>query len=281
MKKAKLAQMLAVALTLTVSVGCSGSSNKSVKSASSTPLVTGTTPVTGTPDTGTPVASTPSKGLETVIDDTAAVLKSEGDGIVDVGRIISELDLPLVGKVDLPLVGGVTDGLGNVVSNVGDGVNSLATGLSDGLGAITTNDNAIGTTLAGVTGTVSETGEAVSSLKTSIDGISSLPIFAQLDASTGLLTDLGGTATTLGGTVTAVGDQLTFALTNPDGTIGGLTTELTAVVRPLFTTIDGETKAVGDALVIGPLASNLLEQVGTAVIVLGSELSKNAVLAGT
>jgi hypothetical protein len=144
------------------------------------------------------------------------------------------------------------------------------------------NDNAIGTTLAGVSGAVSETGEAVSSAGNTVESLNTLPVFAQIDESTGLLTEVGGTVDSLGGVITETGNTLTVAFTQEDGHLSGLTTELTAVVRPLVSNIGGTTQVVGEALIVGPLANNILTEAGTAVVVLGNQIGSenNAVLAG-
>jgi hypothetical protein len=97
-----------------------------------------------------------------------------------------------------------------------------------------------------------------------------------------LLTELGGSVDSLGGVVTETGETLTVAFTQEDGHLSGLTTELTAVVRPLVSNIGGTTQVVGEALVVGPIANNILTEAGTAVVVLGNDLEdeNNAVLAG-
>jgi len=70
--------------------------------------------------------------------------------------------------------------------------------------------------------------------------------------------------------------------TDEQGQLTGLTTELTGVVRPLVTNIGGATEVTGEALVVGPVANNLLTEAGTAVVVLGNDFEdeNNAVLAG-
>ncbi|WP_250636899.1 collagen-like triple helix repeat-containing protein [Marinobacterium aestuarii] len=62
-----------------------------------------------------------------------------------------------------------------------------------------------------------------------------------------------------------------------------MTTELTGVIRPLIAETEGGTQVIGQALVVGPVATSLLEQSGTAVVILGGDLANNdnAVLAST
>ncbi len=280
MEKSKLTQVLALALVLSMSAGCSGSSSKSVKSSGGGEVVGGNpgegpvdgeNPGDGPGDGGGGAEST---SVETLVDDTGGVVSSVGTNVTALGATVSQIDV--LGT------GAITSGTGDIVSNTGEAVEALGDGLSDGLGSLSENDNAIGTTLAGATGAVAETGEAVSATGNTVESLNTLPIFAQLDQSTGLLTELGGTVDSLGAVLTETGDGLTVAFTQEDGHLSGLTTELTAVVRPLVTNIGGTTQVVGEVLVVGPIANNILTEVGTAVVVLGNKIGDedNAVLAG-
>jgi hypothetical protein len=71
---------------------------------------------------------------------------------------------------------------------------------------------------------------------------------------------------------------LTFSLTDENAHLAGLTTELTAVVRPLVVNLGGITQTLGDALVVGPPASNLLQEVGGVVVMLGDDLASGDAL---
>ncbi|WP_273152795.1 collagen-like triple helix repeat-containing protein, partial [Methylophaga thiooxydans] len=259
MEKKKLTQHMILALALSMSVGCSGSSSKSVKSSSDSDMVEG----------GGGASAT---AIEKVVADTG----DTGEGVATTVRTLGAT----VSQVDLLGTGEVTSGTGEIITNVGDGVGSLATGLKDGLGALSENDNAIGTTLAGVTGTVFETGEAVSAAGNTIGSLNTLPVFSQIDEATGLLTELDGTVSSLGATVTEIGGVLSVSF--EEGALSGTTTDLTAVVRPLVTNVGGITQSLGDALVVGPVGGKLLSELGTAVVVLGNHISddENAVLAG-
>ncbi len=269
MQKTKLAQIITLGLVLSLSVGCSGSSSKSVKSSGGGDMVDGG----GGGDTGGG-GGDGSTGVETLVDDGGGIVDSVGGTVTALGGTVSQISLLGTGEV--------TSGTGEILSNTGEAVSSIGDGLSDGLGSLSDNDNAIGTTLAGVSGAVSETGEAVSSAGNTVESLNTLPVFAQIDESTGLLTEVGGTVDSLGGVITETGNTLTVAFTQEDGHLSGLTTELTAVVRPLVSNIGGTTQVVGEALIVGPLANNILTEAGTAVVVLGNQIGSdnNAVLAG-
>ncbi|MCE8026907.1 MULTISPECIES: collagen-like triple helix repeat-containing protein [Halomonadaceae] len=262
---------LAALTTAILLAGCSGTSS------SSQPLGNATGP--GSPGGGNGGTggvgdgSGGGSGLERIAQSTSEASGGLGDTIATVGDAVTQLDAPLVGAI--------TDGGGNVVIHLGDGVNTLADGIGAGLGDISENDNALGTTLAGVTGAVGHTGQAVSAAGTTVEALNTLPVFLQVDEATGLLTGLGGTVEELGGTVTATADALTLSLTDENAHLAGLTTELTAVVRPLVVDLGGITQNLGDALVVGPPASNLLQEVGGVVVMLGDDLaSGDALLAG-
>ncbi|WP_052298147.1 collagen-like triple helix repeat-containing protein [Methylophaga thiooxydans] len=269
MNRRTLSQSIIVALAVTTLVGCSGSSSRSVKSSggSDSDMVSGGSG-------GGSAAESRSAGVERVVSDSGTMTAGSATVLKAVGTSVSQ--------VDLLGTGDITSGTGEIIKNTGDGVDSVATGLKEGLGNISNNDNALGTTLAGASGLVSETGEAVSATGQTVESIKTLPVFSQLDASTGLLTQLGGTVDSLGMQITETGDVLTVLLTQEGGTISGLTTELTAVIRPVLTNSAGITQTLGDALIVGPVANDILTSTGTAVVVLGNELQgeNNAVLAG-
>lgn len=249
--RSKLTQIIGLAIALGVTTGCSGSSSKSVKSS-------------GGSDKEMVEGGGGSTAIEAMADDGGKTVSSTGKTVSTLGGTVSQLSLLNSGAV--------TSGTGDIITNTGEAVSSIGNGLSKGLGALSENDNALGTTLAGVTGAVSETGQAVSATGATVDSLNTLPVFAQLDESTGLVTELGGTVSALGGTVSQTGDTLTVSLTQEGGVISGLTTELTAVVRPLVSNVNGITQRVGDALLVGPVANDILTEVGTAVVVLGNDL---------
>lgn len=103
-----------------------------------------------------------------------------------------------------------------------------------------------------MTGAVSETDEAVISARSTIESLDTLPVFAQIDEPTGLLTALGGTVESLGAVATQTGEAL--AVSCMDGVLSGATTALTSVIRPLVITTAGATQVVGAALMLARLA---------------------------
>jgi hypothetical protein len=257
-QKTTLAQIIALALALGLTTGCSGSSSKSAKTGGGGEMVEGG----GGNEGGGSLAR--AAAVEAVVDDAGTIVSSTGKAVSTLGGTVSQLSL--LGS------DAVTSGTGDIITNTGEAVSSIGNGLSDGIGSLSENDNALGTTLAGVTGAVSETGEAVSATGTTVESLNTLPVFAQLDESTGLVTELGGTVNALGGTVTQTGNTLTVALTEEAAETSGLTAQLTAVVRPLIFNNNGITQRLGDALLVGPVANDILTEVGTAVVVLGNDL---------
>ena len=255
-------KLLTVTLLVSMMSACSGSGGSNVRSSSSDPNTF------DDPD---------NKTSRTLVEETA---QDSSDVTGEVGKTIQVLGAT-ISQAELPMVGTVTDGAGNVVSELGEGVGVLSTGIHDGLGDISNNDNAVGTTVSGATGLVSQVGEAVSETGNTVEALNTLPVLAQLDEASGVLTTVGGTVDSLGLKVTDLGDYLTLAFVGEDGAATELTTELTAVVRPLIINVDGAVKTVGQAIVITPVVSGLIGQVGSAVVVLGESIEQqdNIVLA--
>lgn len=256
-------RLLTVILLVSMMSACTGSGGSNIRSSSPDPTTS------KDPDKQT---------SRTLVEETA---QNSSDVTGEVGKTIQVLGAT-ISQAELPMVGTVTDGAGNVVSELGEGVGVLSAGIHDGLGDISNNDNAVGTTVFGATGLVSQAGEAVSETGNTVEALNTLPVLAQLDEASGVLTTVGGTVGSLGLKVTDLGDYLTLAFVGEDGAaVTELTTELTAVVRPLIINVDGAVKTVGQAIVITPVVSGLVGQVGSAVVVLGESVEQqdNIVLA--
>jgi hypothetical protein len=253
-------KLLTVSLLVSLVSACSGSGGKNIRSSSG-----------NEPDPPKEMAS--STFVEKTVEDSSDVTGEVGKTIEVLGATISQTELPVLGTV--------TDGAGNVVSSIGEGVTDLSSGLDNGVGNISENDNALGTTIAGATGLVSKTGNVVSETGTIVASLETLPVLAQLDEASGVLTTVGGTLDSLSLKVTSIGDYLTLAFVGEGGAASSLTQNLTAVVRPLIINVDGVIKNVGQAIVITPAVTGLIENVGSGVVVLGESFDKqdNIVLA--
>ncbi|WP_442487270.1 collagen-like triple helix repeat-containing protein [Halomonas litopenaei] len=173
----------------------------------------------------------------------------------------------------------VTDGLGNVISNGGQAVSGLSNGLDSGLGNFSNNPNAVGTTLAGGGVAVSETGEVVSSLGATVGNLNQLPLVMQLDNRSGAITQLGSSVAALGGGVTQAGNVLTLNFNDDGSHLGGLTREVSAVLRPVVIQTDSGVTQLSQALVVGPEVGSVLIQAGVAVDGLGGRLGQGNDLA--
>ena len=257
-------KLLTVSLLVSLVSACSGSGGKNIRSSSSGPDGNEPDP---------PKEMTSSTFVEKTVEDSSDVTGEAGKTIEVLGATISQTELPVLGTV--------TDGAGNVVSSIGEGVTDLSNGLDNGVGNISENDNALGTTIAGATGLVSKTGNVVSETGTIVASLETLPVLAQLDEASGVLTTVGGTLDSLSLKVTSIGDYLTLAFVGEGGAASSLTQNLTAVVRPLIINVDGVIKNVGQAIVITPAVTGLIENVGSGVVVLGESFDKqdNIVLA--
>ncbi|MBR9773043.1 MAG: hypothetical protein GYB54_18195, partial [Gammaproteobacteria bacterium] len=195
-----------------------------------------------------------------------------GDAVTALGDGISQQSLGGRGEF-------VTDGLGNVISNGGQAVSGLSNGLDNGLGNFSNNPNAVGTTLAGGGVAVSETGEVVSSLGATVGNLNQLPLVMQLDNRSGAITQLGSSVAALGGGVTQAGNVLTLNFNDDGSHLGGLTREVSAVLRPVVIQTDSGVTQLSQALVVGPEVGNVLIQAGVAVDGLGGRLGQGNDLA--
>ncbi len=195
-----------------------------------------------------------------------------GDAVTALGDGISQQSLGGHGEF-------VTDGLGNVISNGGQAVSGLSNGLDSGLGNFSNNPNAVGTTLAGGGVAVSETGEVVSSLGATVGNLNQLPLVMQLDNRSGAITQLGSSVAALGGGVTQAGNVLTLNFNDDGSHLGGLTREVSAVLRPVVIQTDSGVTQLSQALVVGPEVGSVLIQAGVAVDGLGGRLGQGNDLA--
>lgn len=268
-KKTTLAAAVIMALAL---AGCSGSGG-STRSASSGVDTGGG----GGGGGGGGVAS--ATGVEGVVQDTANIVDGVGGTVARLGDAISQQSLPLLGN-------SVTSGTGEVITHTGLAVNSLAQGLHDGLGMYRTNDNALGVTVGGVGGAVSDAGRGVGALGNTVAALNELPVLVQLDGATGVVTKLGATVSALGMKTSMLGDTLTLTFTDEQGHLSGLTGKLTMAVRPVIANVEGTTQYLGDALIIGPVLDEVLSNVGGVLMSVDSKtgglplLSEGGDLAG-
>lgn len=266
-KTNKLTQLITLALVLGVSAGCSGSSSKSVKANNDTDMVSGGGGSNGNGDSGAGGSAARASSVQVLAAATGDTGEAAAATVKTLGRSISQIEL--AGS------DAVTSGTGEVIINTGEAVERLSAGIGDGLGDLNDNDNALGTTVAGATGAVAETGEAVSAAGDTVESINTLPVFAQLDQSTGLLTQAGNTVGELGGVVTKLGDTLTVQFTKDQGHLSGLSREMTAVIRPLVNYTGGTLQHTGDALIVGSIANTILTETGTAVVQLGQTVGSS------
>ncbi|MBR9880524.1 MAG: hypothetical protein GYB17_13625 [Gammaproteobacteria bacterium] len=210
--------------------------------------------------------------LERTIASAGQTGAGAGDAVTALGDGISQQSLGGRGEF-------VTDGLGNVISNGGQAVSGLSNGLDNGLGNFSNNPNALGTTLAGGGVAVSETGEVVSSLGATVGNLNQLPLVMQLDNRSGAITQLGSSVAALGGGVTQAGNVLTLNFNDDGSHLGGLTREVSAVLRPVVIQTDSGVTQLSQALVVGPEVGSVLIQTGVAVDGLGGRLGQGNDLA--
>lgn len=177
-----------------------------------------------------------------------------------------------ISQAELPVGNEITSGTGEVVSATAGALGSVSGGLRDGLGDYRENDNFVGATAGGVTGAVDDVGETLVAAGGTVEALNTLPVLMQVDEETGLVTALGGTVEELGINVSTLGHELTLAVTDEDSPLAQATTELGGAIRPVLMEVDDGVGHVGDALVIGPVASDLLDEAAGVVVGVGSEL---------
>ncbi|MFW5954460.1 MAG: collagen-like triple helix repeat-containing protein [Guyparkeria sp.] len=136
---------------------------------------------------------------------------------------------------------------------------AFAGGLDEGLGNYRENDNFLGTTFAAGSKGLGESGDVVVASGEMVESMNGMPVFMQVDESSGAVTALGGTVSDLGVKVTDAGDRFAAEFSD-DTTIGKGTAQLSAVVQPVMMQTEDGVGYAGDALLIGPVASKMLDQ---------------------
>ncbi len=200
------------------------------------------------------------------IEQTAQSGAESGDGV---GETVAMLGGE-ISQTEMPVGGEVTSGTGEVLIALGGGIQTFSSGVDDGLGHYRSEENFLGTTAASGGGLAAGGGEAVVALGAMIESLNSLPVLMQMDEKSGAVSTLGGIVSELGIKLTAFGDRLSAEFTGGE-VLGAGTSELSAVVRPvLIKTEDGLGQA-GDALLIGPVASELLDEAAAVVVASAQE----------
>lgn len=218
-----------------------------------------------------PAAET--QATENVVQDTATVVEGVGQTLFLAGIAVSQEDLP----IDQELQDQTIHALGST----GSAVYQVSKGLDDGVGSLGTNDNAVGTTAAGVARATSRTGDTVSASGRVIAALNTLPVFMQVEENSGALTMIGENVGEIGLQISQGAEGLALQFEAPNSPLGSAGVQLTAVIRPVVANLEGTTRKVGDALVIGPTGSGALGEAGGTIIMLGDELAaQNAAFTG-
>lgn len=205
------------------------------------------------------------QATENIVQDAATVADGVGQTLFLASLAVSQQDLP------------VDDELSNSALGVPQaGANTIyrgSQGLRQGLGELGTNDNAIGTTLAGASGSIADLGYAVSATGDTVSALDTLPVFMQVEENSGALTMIGTRVSELGLTFQENTEGLALQFEDPNSPLGSAGIQLTAAIRPVFANVEGTTRKIGDALIIGPMGSEALDQIGNAIIMAGEELA--------
>ncbi|MGK2741369.1 collagen-like triple helix repeat-containing protein [Tepidicaulis sp. LMO-SS28] len=195
------------------------------------------------------------------------------DVVVGAGQTLSLLGMAIK-QEDTPLPKGVTDGAGNVISEAGLGVSGAGLQLRDGLGKLEENDNAVGTTLSGIPVIVAGTGKAVAAGGDAVPGLAELPVFMQIEDSSGALTQIGTSLADAGLQISETADGFAVEMRDPNSPVGSATTQLTVAVRPVLVQAEDGLQQAGDAIVVGPAANDLLNEAGSAIVLAGQDLGR-------
>jgi hypothetical protein len=218
-----------------------------------------------------PAAET--QATENVVQDTATVVEGVGQTLFLAGIAVSQEDLP----IDQELQDQTIHALGST----GSAVYQVSKGLDEGVGSLGTNDNAVGTTAAGVARATSRTGDTVSASGRVVAALDTLPVFMQVEENSGALTMIGENVGEIGLQISQGAEGLALQFEDPNSPLGSAGVQLTAVIRPVVANLEGTTRKVGDALVIGPTGSGALGKAGGTIIMLGDELAaQNAAFTG-
>jgi hypothetical protein len=213
------------------------------------------------------------QATENVVQDTATVVEGVGQTLFLAGIAVSQEDLP----IDQELQDQTIHALGST----GSAVYQVSKGLDEGVGSLGTNDNAVGTTAAGVARATSRTGDTVSASGRVVAALDTLPVFMQVEENSGALTMIGENVGEIGLQISQGAEGLALQFEDPNSPLGSAGVQLTAVIRPVVANLEGTTRKVGDALVIGPTGSGALGEAGGTIIMLGDELAaQNAAFTG-
>jgi len=216
---------------------------------------------------------TGSSGIQRSSSPSENIATDTSDVVAGAGQTLSLLGMA-IRQEDTPLPAGVTDGAGNVMSEAGFGVSNAALQLHDGLGKLEQNDNAIGTTLSGIPVIVAGTGNAVAAGGDAVPALAELPVFMQVEDSSGALTQIGTSLADAGIQISETAEGFAVEMRDPNSPIGSATTQLTVAVRPVLFQVEDGLQQAGDAIVIGPAANDLLNEAGSAIILAGQDLGR-------
>ena len=233
-RKRFLAPLTAVASAL-ILAGCAGSGGSSLSNGD------GSSSGAGDNDSG---AEQTAQGASTATSGTGETVSTAGEEMK---------------AMDMPVGGEVTSGTGEVLIASSDMFDAFAEGLDEGVGNYRQNDNFLGTTFAAGSKGLGESGDVVVASGEMIESMNGMPVFMQVDESSGAVTALGGTVSDLGVKVTDAGDRFAAEFSD-DTTIGKGTAQLSAVVQPVMMQTEDGIGYVGDALLIGPVASEMLDR---------------------
>ncbi|WP_081875460.1 collagen-like triple helix repeat-containing protein [Tepidicaulis marinus] len=213
------------------------------------------------------------QATENIVQDAATITQGVGQTLFLAGIAVSQEDLPLDQELQ--------DHTIHMLGSTGSGVYQVSKGLDDGLGSLGTNDNAVGTTAAGTSKAVSSTGDAVSASGRAVAALDSLPVFLQVEENSGALTMVGENIGKLGLQISEGAEGVALQFEDPDSPLGSASRQLTLAIRPIVANVEGTTRKVGDAIVIGPMGSELLSEAGSAITMAGDELAdQNAAFTG-
>ena len=218
-----------------------------------------------------PAAET--QATENIVQDAATVTEGVGQTLLLASFAVSQEDLPIEDELRDPVL--------DVARSGGTSLYQATFALDQGLGELGTNDNAVGTTAYRGTRAVAETGGAVTATGELISALDTLPVFMQVEENSGALTMIGENVSAVGLTFSEEAEGLALQFEDPNSPLGSAGVQLTAAIRPIVANVEGTTRKVGDALVIGPMGSEALGEAGGAIIMAGDELTaQNIAFAG-
>lgn len=191
-------------------------------------------------------------GVEQTSQGAALATSGAGETVATAGEEIKAVDMPVGGEI--------TSGTGEVLIASSGTFDAFSAALDDGLGSYRTNENFLGDTLAGGAKGFAASGDAVVASGEMVESMNGLPVFMQLDESSGAVTALGGTVSDLGVKITETGNGFAAEIENEDTTAGGGISQLSAVVQPVLVQGEDGVGYVGDALLVGPVASEMLDK---------------------